>query len=361
MKTKVVIFSLYAVAILLRLYFPLDRFSSGIEIVSPVTSSKRLQEGIYYINELKQSPYPFTPIPPLILLLFSKIPSNLTKYFFVLIDIIIGGLFFLLNQKKSKEFETKLHPHLLSLIFLLNPITIATCQQQNLVVFEHLTLILFLIFQDNAILNSLFISFGSYFSIYPIILLISCKSILKSTLFFIFWSFNLFYSSFLVMGSNWDFLNIYLNRLQIIDLTPNYGIFWYFFILVFEQFQFFFLFVFNFHLLVLLIPLYIKFKNDKFLLAFILIASISIFNPYPTFSHSTFYLTIFILFIDSIKKLQSGIYYFFTFLIGMTLGPVLFNTWIYKGTGNANFFYFVTWFYTLCQIRILIEFIKIKN
>ena len=62
------------------------------------------------------------------------------------------------------------------------------------------------------------------------------------------------------MGSNWEFLNIYLNNLKIIDLTPNYGIFWYFFILVFEQFQFFFLFVFNFHLLVLLIPLYIKFK-----------------------------------------------------------------------------------------------------
>jgi GPI-anchor transamidase subunit U len=164
--------------------------------------------------------------------------------------------------------------------------------------------------------------------------------------FFLFWMFSLLYLSFLIMGSNWEFLTIYLNRLQITDLTPNYGIFWYFFILVFEQFQFFFLFVFNLHLLVLLIPLYIKFKfeiliflkwrNEKFLLAFILIASFSMFNPYPTFSHTTFYFTIFILFSDTIKKLTSGIYYFFTLILGMTLGPVLFNTWVNNHSNNVN-------------------------
>jgi hypothetical protein len=74
-----------------------------------------VKEGVYFINELKQSPYPFTPIPPLILFLFSKIPTNVSFYFFILIDVVIAGLFYLLSQKKGKS---DLNPHLLPLMLI---------------------------------------------------------------------------------------------------------------------------------------------------------------------------------------------------------------------------------------------------
>lgn len=47
-------------------------------------------------------------------------------------------------------------------------------------------------------------------------------------------------------------------------------------------------------------------------------------------------------------------------IYSMVLGPVFYNTWVYKGTGNANFFYFITLAFLLAQILLIIEFLLAK-
>jgi phosphatidylinositol glycan class U len=39
----------------------------------------------------------------------------------------------------------------------------------------------------------------------------------------------------------------------------------------------------------------------------------------------------------------------------ISLGPVFFDSWIYKGTGNANFFYFLTLGFLLGQVGLMVE------
>lgn len=44
------------------------------------------------------------------------------------------------------------------------------------------------------------------------------------------------------------------------DLTPNVGVFWYFFIELFDQFRSFFMLVFQFHAFIFTLPVCIKFR-----------------------------------------------------------------------------------------------------
>jgi len=50
------------------------------------------------------------------------------------------------------------------------------------------------------------------------------------------------------------------DRLAVSDLTPNLGLFWYFFIEMFDQFRSFFLVVFQIHVFIFAIPISIKLR-----------------------------------------------------------------------------------------------------
>lgn len=51
-----------------------------------------------------------------------------------------------------------------------------------------------------------------------------------------------------------------LSSLSVPDLTPNIGLFWYFFAEMFEHFRLFFLFVFQINVFFYTVPLSIKLK-----------------------------------------------------------------------------------------------------
>lgn len=52
----------------------------------------------------------------------------------------------------------------------------------------------------------------------------------------------------------------YLVSLAVSDLTPNLGLFWYFFIEMFDQFRPFFLIVFQIHVFIFAVPISIKLR-----------------------------------------------------------------------------------------------------
>lgn len=87
-------------------------------------------------------------------------------------------------------------------------------------------------------------------------LLVSCTAVASfSGMFYI-----VQYASFLWLGS-WNFVQAnYSIILLLTDLTPNVGLWWYFFTEMFEDFRNFFLSVFQLHLIIYVVPLCMKLR-----------------------------------------------------------------------------------------------------
>ncbi|MBV97537.1 Phosphatidylinositol glycan anchor biosynthesis class U protein, partial [Eschrichtius robustus] len=125
----------------------------------------------------------------------------------------------------------------------------------------------------------------------------------KSKAFWIFsWEYAMMYLGSLVvivclsffLLSSWDFIPaVYGFILSVPDLTPNIGLFWYFFAEMFEHFSLFFVCVFQINVFFYTIPLAIKLKEHPIFFMFIQIAIISIFKSYPTVGDVALYMAFF--------------------------------------------------------------------
>jgi len=124
-----------------------------------------------------------------------------------------------------------------------------------------------------------------------------------ATIFFVALS-GLLALSYVLVGS-WDFLTstygvmcfphipnlIHINcRLLLPDLTPNVGLWWYFFIEIFDSFRSFFLVVFQLHLVIYVIPLVLRLHRNPLAIITTLMGIISIFKSYPSVSDLSVYL-----------------------------------------------------------------------
>jgi phosphatidylinositol glycan class U len=55
-------------------------------------------------------------------------------------------------------------------------------------------------------------------------------------------------------------------------------------------------------------------------------------------------------------KYTPHIFYSISALIfAIALGPLMFNAWVYAGSGNANFFYAITLVWSVAQIILIID------
>lgn len=76
------------------------------------------------------------------------------------------------------------------------------------------------------------------------------------------------------------------------DLTPNVGLWWYFFIEIFDSSRSFFLVVFQLHLLIYVAPLCIRLHRQPLSIITTLMGIISIFKSYPSVSDLAIYLAL---------------------------------------------------------------------
>ncbi len=101
------------------------------------------------------------------------------------------------------------------------------------------------------------------------------------------------YLNFLLMG-NWKFLDAtYGFIIHYRDLQPNIGLFWYFFIEMFEQFRQLFLYTFQLNATILyLLPLTFTLKGSPEFLLTVLLSLIAIFRSYPCVGDVAFYMAL---------------------------------------------------------------------
>lgn len=75
-------------------------------------------------------------------------------------------------------------------------------------------------------------------------------------------------------------------------MTPNIGLFWYFFTEMFEHFRLFFLATFQINAFVYVLPLATKLRKDPMLLAMALLALTAVFRSYPSLGDVGLYMSL---------------------------------------------------------------------
>ena len=251
--------------------------------------------------------------------------------------------------------------------FLFNPFTIATCIGRPTSVFTTCA-ILYAISKavSGACYTSMFaIAFASYLSIYPLLLLppliILCydrQKLSKGTDSLAIFALgniiavagtiaSLLQLSALIAGS-WEFiLSTYGVQLLLPDLTPNVGLWWYFFIEMFDSFRNFFLGVFWLHLSSYVGGLTIRLRRQPLFVLTKLLGIFAIFKPYPSISDTSLFLALLPLYRHVFPLMRYSFVESSIVLYATLLGPAFYYLWIYAGSGNANFFYAITLVWSL--------------
>ena len=96
--------------------------------------------------------------------------------------------------------------------------------------------------------------------------------------------------SYLIAGASWEFISAtYGFHLLVPDLTPNVGLWWYFFIEMFDSFRGFFIGVFWLHLAAYVGGFTARLRRQPLFVVTALLGVFAIFKPYPSISDASLY------------------------------------------------------------------------
>uniref|UniRef100_A0A3Q3WT01 Uncharacterized protein n=1 Tax=Mola mola TaxID=94237 RepID=A0A3Q3WT01_MOLML len=365
-----------------------DFIAERVEVVSPLTDWKRVVEGLALLD-LGVSPYSGDVFheTPLIIYLFHFVVDYAEMTFMLLV------LFQFRKQKFALEAdcypldclelirspkEMYYIPLKVAMFYLLNPFTILSCVAKSTCGLNNAVIALFILstIKGNVLLSAIFLSLATYQSIYPLTLcapallyLMQRKYIPVNFQRVSFWWFIAQYAfmylgslfviiglSFFLLGS-WDYLqSVYGFILSVPDLTPNIGLFWYFFAEMFEHFRLFFLCVFQINVFFYTIPLSIKLKEHPVFLMFMQLAVISIFKSYPTVGDIALYLAFIPVWSHLHRFLRNIFLVTCVLVVCSALFPVLWHLWIYAGSANSNFYYAITLLFNVAQILLMSDY-----
>ena len=138
-------------------------------------------------------------------------------------------------------------------------------------------------------------------------------------------------------------------HLSLQDLSPNIGLWWYFFVQMFDPFRAFFLAVFWLHLGSYVGGLSIRIRTQPLAVIAILLGLFSVFKPYPSVSDASLFLAVLSLYRHLFPLMRYSFVAIATILYASCLGPAFYHLWLYAGSGNANFFYAITLVWSLGQ------------
>ena len=305
--------AVFVAAALLRLslfvLFPQisDILSTRVEISTPISSYKRLREGLF-LFERGVSPYDGGAYhqAPLLLVIFELLPATVI---FTGLDVLNAWNLIAIGARlnlKSPRFQ-KLNPTHLAALYLFNPFTLLSCLGASTTTFTNAAII-----QATAsaaagnVFGSMFaLASGTYLSLYPglllpplLLLLAQAKSVklhfdnaAKFVGVFLGLTTVLLGLSFFLVADFTDFLvSCYGAQITVTDLTPNIGLWWYFFIEIFDAFRNFFIGVFWIHLMGYVGALTVRLPEQPLFGIITLTGLITIFKPYPSTSDVALYL-----------------------------------------------------------------------
>lgn len=410
----IVVGFIFKVVILLAFCDITSILDNSVEFSTPVTSFKSLKEGLFFINndiQLYDGGIVYHPILLLKVLNFfcHKNSEIILFLIFQAIDSLNSYLLLQINFKFLSYYEQKTVKHdeksqikslfpkkftvslLLSLFYGLNPLTILSSLSNSTILINDfcitLTLFSYIVLENSffaiaALATAAYLSFNPIYLIIPFIgSLINRKhntqnpiiTTLVGLFYFIFSLSLLLYLAYISNDRNLNFLNSYKVLIVFEKINPNLGLWWYFFIEIFEFFKNFFISIFNIYSMVYILPITIRFQNLRFsnysitnkYLIFPLILSygfIILTKPYPNLNDLNYLFQLLVLLITQtnfkiISYLKMPTISLLLLLHAIILNPIFYYLWIYNGSGNSNFFYAINLVYALGLGSLLIDFI----
>uniref|UniRef100_A0A8C0FYW2 Phosphatidylinositol glycan anchor biosynthesis class U n=1 Tax=Chelonoidis abingdonii TaxID=106734 RepID=A0A8C0FYW2_CHEAB len=376
--------------------------SERVEVTSPLNAWKRVVEGLALLD-LGVSPYSGDVFheTPLIIYLFHFLIEYSELVFMVSFMQCISmsdsfRSFSLVQFKKQKllmeldryasdvaelirtPMEMHYIPLKVALFYLLNPYTVMSCVAKSTCAINNTVIAFFILatIKGSTLLSAIFLALATYQSLYPLTLFAPALLYLLQLQFIPvklkskgFWLYTTQYAalylcslvvivglSFFLLNS-WDFiLSVYGFILSVPDLTPNIGLFWYFFAEMFEHFSLFFVCVFQINVFFYTIPLAVKLKEHPIFFLFVQLAIISIFKSYPTVGDVALYMAFLPLWSHLYRFLRNIFILSCVLIVCSLLFPVLWHLWIYAGSANSNFYYAITLTFNVGQILLISDY-----
>lgn len=394
-------FAVYGIGFALRIAlmnFNLFGLSERTELATPLNSYKRLSEGVVLY---KHGVDPYAGVlfheTPIVLHIFTFLMSNVSEtminLLFVFLEMltawILGRFAHLvaasLKQKQStdvKNYHIDAKENLLIDVdeleiskrvqeaYLLHPFLMASCAARTTTVLANLLLALFLwsAMVQWTTFACLCLALATYQNFYPLMLVVPLilmtkaaeQNLVKVTLQVLVISTvclgSLFYLSYVIMDGSWTFVQSTTGFiLSVPELTPNMGLFWYFFTEMFEHFRIFFVCIFQLNCFVYVYPLATRLQSQPHLLVLSLLALTAIFKSYPSYGDVGFYLALLPTASYLFPYMRQNFIVANTLVATSVLGPVLYQLWIYNGSANANFFFAITLVYNTAQIFLVTD------
>ncbi|GAB7332200.1 hypothetical protein MBLNU13_g04061t1 [Cladosporium sp. NU13] len=400
---KTILFaSAAALRLLLVVAFPAlpDLLTLRAEISTPVNGFKRLQEGLF-LYERGLDPYDGGIFyqAPLFLPLFSLLPSPAT-FFGRLISIILYTALDILSADCLYEIAASgvavassvytsprrgegWKPVSVAAVYLLNPFTLLACLARPTTVFTTFFVLLSIRYatQGKPTTTAFALALASYTSLHPVLLLppvgLLCydqiskacpppgtkdgKAPNPTPLAFTLSLLTPFFAttalllalSRLILPSFTFLHSLYLTPLSLPDLTPNPGLWWYFFTEMFDAFRSFFLGVFWLHMLAYSVPFTVRLRAQPLAAVIAMLGVLAIFQPYANVGEVGAWLASSCLMghVFSISSIHRYPFPALAALLYATLlGPAFHYLWLYAGSGNANFFYAITLVWNLALL-----------
>lgn len=313
----------YAGATLLRLlvFFTLpsipDFLTSQVEISTPISSFKRLQEGLF-LYQHGVSPYDggLFHQAPLLLVIFELVPWPGVIFTILdlvnalaLEDITDSGESVATRYFKSPRADDRFDATTIAAAYLLNPFTIVACLGRSTTAFTNAAIVQAIssAVQGRAVHTTLALALAAYLSMYPVLLLPPLLLLCwdrstpsgKSATYFIAQSLGQFmsgvaallFSTPLILGNAWTFAEAtYGAQFSVPDLTPNIGLWWYFFIEIFDSFRNYYIGVFWLHIASYVGGLTLRLRQQPLFVIATMLGLLAVFKPYPSISDVSLYL-----------------------------------------------------------------------
>lgn len=382
-------------------YLLFDFASDRVEIATPLNSWRATEECIA-LRKAGIDPYIADSChsPPLLVLALSNLLERTVDFLlpgiFIFCDLLTVYLlscavekimlFQLKNQDAiehtvDKSMNNKLisiehvfqASKLVTLCFLYNPFTLLNCVSRSTTVFLNLFLALALLMTSFGFtyFALMALALATYLEIYPCMLIVPVviysmidkkstvydvfAAFLKNILIFATFCATLLWISWKISGSLNFLEGTYGFIISVPDLSPNVGLFWYFFTETFDHFRSFFLWIFILNPFVYVAPLAFKLRHNPPLLFYLLLMVIGIFKSYPCVGDSGFYLSLLPMWSHLLSYGRHSLVVACSLLASSFLAPVMWYMWIESGSANANFYFAITLVYSTCQIFLMTD------
>lgn len=348
-----------------------DALQHDHQLSSPLTAYPRLQEGVYLFKH-GIDPYSggLFRHSPLLLSTFSTVfPLNrvTSGLLWSASDTISAWALTRIWRARQRLKSATARDGLISVVYLCNPYSLLSTLALSTSTFENMLFLLSVMFasEGNASLSLLSLSLATHLSLtsclylLPVVLLLlsaptsqlisprpfpyGTREILRKGAplvgEYLLYTLALAGAATLACGNLGWVGQTWGASFTLPDLTPNPGLWWYFFTEMFDHFRPFFLMVFSIHLAIYPLPLSIKFQHDPLYAVFLLSGAIATFKPYPSLADAGLFISFTALFPETYAYLRHPFPTALLHLHSSLLLPLFHHLWLGSGTGNANFFY----------------------